>query len=91
MTQHQTAPTAQDHPDHGEPVTVTLIVDDPDGETQSIESTIPSGPTKVPDIKAELAVPAEASLWLVRTGEKPKQLVDHATHNVKAATASRPS
>lgn len=65
-------------------VVVVLVVDDPDGETQTIESTIPSGPTKVPDLKAALNVPAEASLWLVQPNGKPKQLVDHATHNVKA-------
>ena len=84
MTQHETTSTAHEHPGQGEPVAVTLVVDDPDGEVQTIESTIPSGPTKVPDLKAELGVPAEASLWVVRAGGKPTQLVDHATHNVKA-------
>jgi hypothetical protein len=42
------------------------------------------GPTKVPELKAELGVPQPASLWLVRPGGKPIQLVDHATHDVKA-------
>ncbi len=65
-------------------VSVTLVVTDPDGGTQTLEMTIPPGPTKVPDLKAELGVPVEASLWLVRSGDKPKQLVDHASHNVKA-------
>jgi len=80
MTQHDTAPA----PSHAKSVTVTLVVTDPDGGTQTIESTIPGGPTKVPELKAKLGVPAEASLWVVRRGGKPTQLVDHATHNVKA-------
>jgi hypothetical protein len=84
MAQHNTAPTAHDHPAHGETVTVTLVVDDTEGGTQTLEITLASGPTKVPDLKVALGVPAEASLWLVRRNDKPKQLVDHATHNVKA-------
>lgn len=84
MASNEIASTAQDRPDHGDSVAVTLIVDDPDGGTQTIELEIPSGPTKVPELKAELGVPAEASLWVVRPSGKPVQLVDHATHNVKA-------
>src|SRR3954466_2059939 len=56
----------------------------PTARAQTIEHTIPSGLTKVPELKAELGVPAEASLSVVREGGKPTQLVDHATHNVKA-------
>jgi len=65
-------------------VTVTLEVTSPEGETQTLEKTIPSGPTKVPELKEELGVPPEASLWVLRKNDKPKQLVDHASHNVKA-------
>src|SRR4051812_23163539 len=84
MAQHGIAPIDHDHPDHSETVTITLVVDDTEGGTQTLEITRASGPTKVPDLRAALAVPAESSLWLVRPNDKPKQLVDHATHNVKA-------
>jgi hypothetical protein len=85
MTQPDTASPTHNHPDHAKLVSVTLIVDDPDGETRTVEHTIPAGPTKVPQLKAELGVPAEASLWVVRGHDKPKQLVDHATWDVKAS------
>ena len=70
--------------EHGEPTVVTLVVTDEEGQTQTLDKTIATGPTKVPELKTELGVPAEASLWLARPNEKPKQLPDHATHNVKA-------
>lgn len=81
----ESAPEApvQDRPTDEE-VAVTLIVADENGDSQTQEETIPSGPTKVPDLKVELGVPAASSLWIVRPGGKPTQLVDHATHNVKA-------
>jgi hypothetical protein len=82
----ETASTAahdQGHPHEGD-VAVTLTITDSNGDSQTQEETIPSGPTKVPDLKTELGVPAASSLWLVRPDGKPTQLVDHATHNVKA-------
>lgn len=64
MTQVQiTSATAADA-DHGTLVSVTSVVTDPEtGETQTLELTSPSGPTKVPELKAELGVPPAASLW----------------------------
>lgn len=84
MSQAETAPQPHEQEHERAHVSVTLVVTDPEGETQTLEFTIPSGPTKVPELKAELQVPPEASLWVVRAGGKPTQLVDHATHNVKA-------
>lgn len=84
MTLPDTSTLTEFHGKHPAPVAVTLIVDDPEGETETHEETIPSGPTKVPELKAELGVPPEASLWLVRQHGKPKQLVDHESHDVKA-------
>jgi hypothetical protein len=84
MTEVQTNGATSADTDHRTLVSVTLVVTDPEtGETQTLELTIPSGPTKVPELKGELGVPAAASLWLVRPGGKPIQLVDHATHDVK--------
>ena len=84
----QTDATTEAHEDderHGAPVKVTITITDQDGASETREVSIPSGPTKVPKLKAELDVPAEASLWVTRReGGKPKHLVDHATHNVKA-------
>jgi hypothetical protein len=82
MSQSEAATASQHH--HQDTVAVTLAVTDPDGGTQTLEKTIPAGPTNVLALKAELGVPPESSLWVVRHGEKPKQLVDHASHNVKA-------
>jgi hypothetical protein len=65
-------------------VAVTLTVTDEKGDSEVKEETIPSGPTKVPDLKSELGVPAASSLWVVRPSGMPTQLVDHASHNVKA-------
>jgi hypothetical protein len=85
MAHLETTPGAHDRGDRSEAdVVVTLVVTDPDGGTQTLEMTIPSGPTKVPDLKVELGVPPEASLWVVRPSGEPTQLVDHARHNVKA-------
>jgi hypothetical protein len=66
------------------PVKVTITITDPEGASETREVSIPSGPRKVPELKSELGVPPEASLWVLRGNDKPKQLVDHATHNVKA-------
>ncbi len=85
MAQPETTAAAHAGGERGTPVVVTLLVTDPTtGETQTLDLTIPSGPTKVPELKAELGVPAVASLWLARPGGKPIQLVDHASHDVKA-------
>jgi hypothetical protein len=65
-------------------VTVSMGVTDPEtGESQTVEATIPGGPTPVPELKTELQIAADASLWVVKNG-KPKQLVDHERYNVKA-------
>jgi hypothetical protein len=84
MTDPDTNTVAEADRKHHQLVEVTLVVDDPDGETETLERSIPAGPTRVPELKAELGVPPEASLWLVRAHGKPKQLVDHETHDVKA-------
>ncbi len=64
-------------------VTVSLTVTDENGATQVEDKTIDGGPTRVPDLKAELGVPAESALWVVQRNGKKKQLADHETHNVK--------
>ena len=79
-----TDPSTEARREHSQEVDVTLVVTDPEGETETLEKLIPSGPTKVPELKAELGVLPEASLWLIRPHRKPKQLVDHETHDVKA-------
>jgi hypothetical protein len=71
------------HP-HDEPVEVTLTVTDDDGNTTTTEKEIPEGPTPVPTLKQELGVPDADSLFLLKDGKKPKPLVDHESHNVKA-------
>ncbi len=63
--------------------TVTLTLTDENGNSQTESKTIPGGPTKVTDLKAELGVPAESALWVIQKSGKKKQLGDHETHNVK--------
>jgi len=65
-------------------VTVTVVLSDQQGHTQTDDKEIPQGPTKVTELKSELGVPAESALWLISKTEKKKQLGDHETHNVKA-------
>jgi hypothetical protein len=64
-------------------VAVTLTLTDENGNTQTVDKTIPGGPTKVTDLKAELGVPAESALWVIQRSGKKKQLGDHQTHDVK--------
>lgn len=67
-----------------EQVAVTLgVTNEDDGTTEKVELTIPSGPTKVPQLKEELGVTAASALWVVEKNGKKKALVDHETHNVK--------
>lgn len=65
------------------PVTVTLTVTDENGNTQDVEKTIPGGPTKVTELKAELGVPEPNALWVIESSGKKHQLGDHETHDVK--------
>lgn len=65
-------------------VTVTLVLSDPQGNTQIEDKSIAAGPTNVTELKGELGVPPESALWLISKTEKKKQLGDHETHNVKA-------
>lgn len=74
------AATARTKPDL---VTVALTITDENGNSQTDEKSIPGGPTKVTDLKAELGVPAESALWVIAKSGKKKQLGDHETHNVK--------
>ena len=68
---------------HPELVTVTLTVTDENGNTQAETLSIPEGPTKVTELKAELGVPAESALWLIsKTGHR-RQLGDHENHDLK--------
>jgi len=64
-------------------VTVTINVTDENGDTDTITKTIPGGPTKVTDLKAELGVPAESALWVIDKHGKKRQLGDHVTEVVK--------
>jgi hypothetical protein len=64
-------------------VTVALTITDENGNTQTEKKSIPGGPAKVTDLKAELGVPAESGLWVIAKSGKKKQLGDHETHNVK--------
>lgn len=64
-------------------VTVVLTITDENGNTQTEKKSIPGGPTKVTELKAELGVPAESALWVIANAGKKKQLGDHETHNVK--------
>lgn len=66
------------HAPKPENVTVTLGVISDGGEPQIVEKTIPAGPTKVPALKSELGVPADAALWLVQ-GKAKRPLGDHET------------
>jgi hypothetical protein len=50
-------------------------------ETRTLE--IPSGATKVPELKTELGIAATDALWVVEKGGKKKALADHESHNVK--------
>lgn len=65
-------------------VTVTLGITTEDGQTQTLEKEIPSGTTKVPELKDELGVPEDSSLWVIEKSGKKKLLGEHETHNVKA-------
>lgn len=67
-----------------EQVTVTLgVTNEDDGTTQTVELTIPGGPTRVPELKAELGIADASALWVVEKNGQKKALADHQTHNVK--------
>jgi hypothetical protein len=65
-------------------VTVTLVLTDPDGNTQTEDKNIADGPTKTTELKTELGVPEETALWVIDKAGKKKQLGDHESHDVKA-------
>jgi hypothetical protein len=68
---------------HNPLVTVVLTIDEEDGTTRNENKSIPSGPTKVPDLKTELGVAEVDELWVIEASGKRKQLADHETHDVK--------
>lgn len=63
-------------------VTVTLGIISDGGEPRVVEKQIPAGPTKVPELKAELGVPADSALWLIN-GKEKRPLGDHESVPVK--------
>ncbi len=65
-------------------VTVTLGITTDDGQSQTVEKQIASGPTKVTKLKRELGVPEDSSLWVIAKKGEKKLLADHETHDVKA-------
>ncbi len=65
-------------------VTVTLGITTEDGQTETVEKEIRSGTTKVPELKDELGVPEDSSLWVIEKNGKKKLLGDHETHDAKA-------
>jgi hypothetical protein len=64
-------------------VEVVLVTTDEEGTPQTTNPEIASGPTKVTTLKAELGIPEESALWVIRHGKK-KPLGDHETFDVKA-------
>jgi hypothetical protein len=67
-----------------EQVTVTLgATNEDDGTIQNVQVMIPGGPTRVPDLKAELQIAGASALWVVEKNGRKKALADHQTHNVK--------
>jgi hypothetical protein len=67
-----------------EQVAVTLgVTNEDDGTTQTLELSIPGGPTPVPELKAELGIADASALWVVQKNGHRKALADHQTHNVK--------
>ena len=64
-------------------VEVTITITDTEGNTTTETKSIPAGPTKVVDLKAELGVPEEDTLWVITKEGKKHQLGDHEDHDVK--------
>jgi hypothetical protein len=64
-------------------VDVVLVTTNEEGDTQTTHLDIESGPTKVTALKAELGIPEDSALWIIRHGKK-KPLGDHETFDVKA-------
>ena len=65
-------------------VSVVLTITDENGATQTEGKSIPGGPTKVDELKAELGVPTASALWVIDKSGHKKQLGDHESHDVKA-------
>jgi hypothetical protein len=65
-------------------VEVTISITSADGETTTTTKEITSGNTKVSEIKVELEVPAEDTLWVINEKGKKHQLNDNGRHEVKA-------
>ena len=64
-------------------VEVTITITDSEGDSNTEAKSIPSGPTKVVELKAELGVPEEDTLWIITKEGKKHQLGDHEDHDVQ--------
>jgi hypothetical protein len=65
-------------------VTVTLGVTDEQGNTQTVDKAIDAGPTRVTELKAELGVPEDSSLWVIGRDGRKRVLADHESYDVRA-------
>jgi hypothetical protein len=65
-------------------VSVTLLTIDP-GSGDQVEQgeEVAKGKTEVEDLKQELEVPAELSLWVIDKDGQRVRLGDHESYNVK--------
>lgn len=64
-------------------VEVTITITDTEGNTRTETKSIPAGPTKVVELKVELGVPEEDTLWVITREGKKHQLGDHEVHDVR--------
>lgn len=69
--------------DRRERVTVVLTITDSSGNSVAEPKQVVEGPTQVVHLKAELGVPEESALWVVRKSGQKHQLADHGTHDVE--------
>ncbi len=75
----QNSTTTHDKPQTAE---VFLEIDDAGEETKEVKKEVPAGDTQVSQLKVELGVPADATLWLVKP--EPKQLINSDSLDVKS-------
>jgi hypothetical protein len=75
----QESTTTRDKPKTAE---VFLEIDDEGEVTKEVKKGVPAGNTQVSQLKVELGVPAEATLWLVKP--ERKQLVNTDSIDVKS-------
>jgi hypothetical protein len=64
-------------------VEVSLEITNEEGESETSTLVIESGPTKVTELKSELGIAEDASLWVIKKDGKKKPLGDHEKHDVK--------